>query len=320
MSVKENITAIENQALFELAEYDATQSERTGYSDYSYWGSTMRVFLKNKTAVFFLSVLAILMMFTLVQPYIPGQKDPTLIHISEETFRQLRNVRPGGEFWFGTNSIGQDLWARIWSGTRTSLLIGLVVASWNVVIGIIVGAIWGYVRQVDRIMTEIYNVLDNIPSTIVMTLLAYMLRPSLKTMIIAMCATGWLPVSRFVRTQVIIIRDREYNLASRCLGTPSSRIISRNLLPYLVSVIMLRFALAVPGAIGSEVFLTYIGLGLPLTIPSLGNLINQGRQLMMTPSLRYQLIFPSAILSVITISFYILGNAFSDAADPRNHV
>ncbi|MPN41772.1 Dipeptide transport system permease protein DppC [bioreactor metagenome] len=83
---------------------------------------------------------------------------------------------------------------------------------------------------------------------------------------------------------------------------------------------MLRIALAIPGAIGYEVFLTYIGLGLPLDTPSLGNLINEGRLIMMSPSLRYQLIFPAIVLSMVTISFYILGNAFADAADPRNHV
>ena len=88
----------------------------------------------------------------------------------------------------------------------------------------------------------------------------------------------------------------------------------------VVSVIMMRVALAIPLAIGQEVFLTYIGLGLPLSVPSLGNLINEGRIVMMSPSLRYQLIFPSIILSMITISFYVMGNSFADAADPRNHV
>ncbi len=127
-------------------------------------------------------------------------------------------------------------------------------------------------------------------------------------------------MARFVRNQIVIIRDREYNLASRCLGTPTSRIITKNLLPYLVSVIMLQMALAIPGAIGSEVFLTYIGLGLPINIPSLGNLINEGRGVMMVESLRYQLIFPAIALSIITISFYIIGNVFADAADPRNHI
>lgn len=135
-----------------------------------------------------------------------------------------------------------------------------------------------------------------------------------------MCVTGWLPMARFVRNQIIIIRDREYNLASRCLGTPTKRMIVKNLLPYLISVIMLRIAIAIPSAIGYEVFLTYIGLGLPLSIPSLGNLINEGRGVMMCPNLRYQLVYPAIVLSIITISFYVLGNTFADAADPKNHV
>ena len=112
--------------------------------------------------------------------------------------------------------IGQDLWARIWSGTRTSLLIAIIVGIWEVFFGIFIGAIWGYVRQLDAFMTEAYNVINNIPTTILLMLLAYILRPSFKTMVIAMCATGWLGMARFVRNQIVIIRDREYNLASRC--------------------------------------------------------------------------------------------------------
>ena len=87
----------------------------------------------------------------------------------------------------------------------------------------------------------------------------------------------------------------------------------------MVSIIMLRMSLAIPGAIGSEVFLTYIGLGLPLETPSLGNLVDQGRAMMMSPELRYQLIFPAMVVSIITICFYLCGNAFADAADPKNH-
>ena len=109
-------------------------------------------------------------------------------------------------------------------------------------------------------------------------------------------------------------------MASRCLGTPTYRIILRNLLPYLVSVMMLRIATTIPEAIGNEVFLTYIGLGLPVSIPSLGNLINTGCGMLMYQSLRYQLIFPAIVLSVVTVSFYIIGNAFADAADPKNHM
>jgi oligopeptide transport system permease protein len=264
--------------------------------------------------------MIVIVTFTIIQPYLPYQKSPIKIHIDPATGIQIRNRVPDKEFWFGTNSIGQDLWARIWSGTRTSLFIGVMVGIFDAILGIIVGSLWGYVRKLDRIITEIYNVIDNIPTTIIQVLLAYIMHPSIFTLIFAMCITGWLGTALFIRNQIVIIRDREYNLASRCLGTPTRRIITKNLLPYLVSVIMLRMALAIPGAIGSEVFLTYIGLGLPLDTPSLGNLINEGRVIMMVPSLRYQLIFPAVVLSIITISFYVMGNAFADAADPKNHV
>lgn len=313
------IAGIEERLLFTLARRDATEAERTGYSDYSYWRSTLRVFLSNRTAVLLLVLMTSLVLFTIVQPYLPGQKDPVRIHRDPETGLQLRNQKPGPEFWLGTNSIGQDLWARLWAGTRTSLLIAIIVGAWEIAFGILVGALWGYVRPLESVITEIYNVIDNIPTTILLTLLAYIMRPSFQTMVVAMCATGWLGMARFVRNQIVIIRDREYNLASRCLGTPTSRIITKNLLPYLVSVIVLRMALSIPSTIGWEVFLTYIGLGLPLDQPTLGNLLNEGRQVMMAPSLRYQLIFPAAVLSVITISFYVLGNSFADASDPRNH-
>ena len=136
-----------DKSLFEFAAYDGTKAERTGYSNYSYWRSTVQVFMKNKVAVFLLFLMITVLTFTMIQPYLPGQKSPTKIHIDEATGMQLRNNPPDSEFWFGTNSIGQDLWARIWSGTRTSLLIGFFVGLYEAIIGIIVGALWGYVRR-----------------------------------------------------------------------------------------------------------------------------------------------------------------------------
>ena len=281
--------------------------------------STLQAFGKNRVAVFLVFVIVGILLFTFIQPLLPGQHDPNMVN-NDSSGMQYRNVPPGSQFWFGTNSIGQDLWARIWAGTRNSLFIGFAVAGIEAFIGIVAGVLWGYVRKLDALFTEIYNVLDNIPQTIVLILISYILKPGVKTLIFAMCLTGWIQMARFIRNQVLMLRDREYNLASRCVGTPTGKVVLRNLLPYLVSVIMLRMALSIPGAIGSEVFVTYIGLGLPLSIPSLGNLINEGRALMMSESLRYQLLFPTLIVSVVTISFYIIGNAFSDAADPKNHV
>ena len=315
----EFMESMEEGELFSFAGFNEREAEKTGYSNYSYWYSTFRAFLKNRGAFVLLVFLILLLAFTFIQPYLPGQYDPNMI-INDAKGMQFRNVPPGKDFILGTKSIGQDLWARIWAGTRTSLIIGLSVALAEAVIGITVGVIWGYVRKADFILTEIYNIIDNIPNTIVLILISYILKPSVKTLVFAMCLTGWIQMARFIRNQILIIRDRDYNVASRCLGTPVSRIIIKNLLPYLVSVIMLRMALTIPAAIGNEVFITYIGLGLPVNIPSLGNLINEGRALITTPALRYQLVYPTIILSFVTISFYIIGNAFSDAADPKNHM
>ena len=438
---------------FGFAQYSPQEAERTGFSDYAYWGSTVKVFLKNRTAAVLLFVLAALLVFTFIQPLLPMQWEGTRIINHPIGKMQLSNVQPGlsnvvhavpqgvqlivtpwedkewtavsnvmttirarqpftltqyGEHWakvnylgqegyvrndfttklrlpedpaatpyesrsnfplqlftgpfdltnqgkelfartdelditvdgsravtkaaarlrlmpdrrpflFGTNNTGQDLWSLVWSGTRTSLFIGFTVALIEAAAGIFIGVLWGYVRRLDRLLTEVYNVINNIPTTIVLILFAYIMRPGIQTLIFAMSITGWVAMARFIRNQIVIIRDRDYNLASRCLGTSTFRIITRNLLPYLVSVIMLRMALAIPGAIGSEVFITYIGLGLPVSIPSLGNLITVGRKLVSTPQ-AYQLLFPTIVLSIVTISFYIIGNAFADAADPRNHV
>ncbi len=318
---------------FTIVPFNASEVERTGYSNYSYWRSTFRAFSKNLVAMCLVAIVALLVAFTFVQPRLPDQIDAFQINNDPSTGLPYRNVPPGEtralkdgrefRFLMGTNSIGQDLWANLWSGTRVSLFIAVTVAAIEAAVGILVGVLWGYVRKLDFLFTELYNVLDNIPVTIVLILVAYIPMPNvpvLLKLIIAMSCTSWIGMARFVRNMIIIIRDREYNLASRCLGTGTFRIITKNLLPYLVSVIMLRMALAIPANIGYEVFITYIGLGLPPSIPSLGNLVNMGRQLMMSPALRYQLIYPTIILSIITISFYVIGNAFSDAADPKNHV
>ena len=307
--------------LFTPAGFSEERAEATSYSNYSYWGSTFRAFFKNKIAVALLIALVFVVGFAFLQPYLPGQADPNLCQVDSTTGIQFRNIAPGEEgFIWGSNAIGQDLWARIWAGARTSLTIAFFVALIEAVVGITVGVLWGYVRQLDFFFTELYNICDNVPSTIILILISYVASPSIQTLILGMSITGWIAMARFIRNQILIIRDRDYNVASRCIGTPIRRIVLRNLLPYLVSVIMLRMALTIPAAIGSEVFITYIGLGLSVETPSLGNLINDGRKVMMQAGLRYQLLYPTIILSFVTIAFYLIGNAFSDAADPKNHL
>ena len=134
----EEIAALPQQ-LFERAEYSDLSAEKTGYSNYSYWRSTFRMFLKNRMAVVMLVIILLLLAFTFIQPYLPGQMDPTYINNDPETGMQIMNRQPCKEFWFGTNNIGQDLWARLWAGTRTSLLIGFAVALIRGVVGVVTG-------------------------------------------------------------------------------------------------------------------------------------------------------------------------------------
>ena len=174
----ENLKAALDEAeAFQFAEFDAKEVERTGYSNYSYWGSTFRAFCKNKLALALVFIVLIILAFTFLQPYLPGQFDAFAVNNDPETGIPLRNEPPNSVHWLGTNSIGQDLWSRLWQGTRTSLLIGLAVACIEAVVGITVGVLWGYVRKLDFVFTELYNILDNIPSTVVLILVSYMLRP-----------------------------------------------------------------------------------------------------------------------------------------------
>lgn len=316
------MTAIENAmakididpALFERAPFDAANAERTGYERYSYWRSTMRTFLKSPVSRFLLVLMLVLTLFSFIYPLL-SSLDPNVVSLDLATWNQ----RPGkGHGIFGTDPLGRDIWTRTWYGTRTSLTLAFVIAFFDVGIGMIAGALWGYVKKLDRIMTEIYNVLTNIPQTVFLVLLAYILRPGFWTIVLAMCATGWIGVARFVRNKVITLRDSEFNVASRCLGTPLKRIISMNILPHIVSLVIMQIALTVPYSIGAEVFLGFIGLGLPVKTVSLGNLINLGKNnFLLYP---YQLAWPTLVLSAVTISFYIVGNKFADASDPRNHV
>jgi len=173
------------------------------------------------------------------------------------------------------------------------------------------------VRSLDRFFTELYNFVDNIPTIIYMTLIALMVGKSFIIIGVALIAVSWLHTARNIRNLVFMYRDREYNLASRCLGTPLHRVLAKNIFPYLVSVIILRLALSIPSTIAYETTLTYLGL-MDISLPSLGILLRNARNYFL--DYPYLLVFPAAIVSIITVTFYLVGNAFSDACDPRNHV
>ena len=301
--------------LFQFAEYRAQEAERTGYSNYSYWKSVWANFIKKKVAVFMAIVFILLIVFTFIAPMI-SIYDAKTVRIDHPN-RETRFLSPNSHFWFGTDSLGCDYWCQVWSATRTSIILSVSVSLGQILVGVIIGLLWGYVRKLDRFFTELYNFIDNIPTIIYMTLIALMIGKSTLVMAVAMTAFYWLGTARNIRNLVFMYRDREYNLASRCLGTGLWRILVKNIFPYLISVIVLRLALSIPGIIAYETTLSYLGL-LDITTPSLGILLRDARSNFL--EYPYLLVFPAAIVSLITVTFYLVGNAFSDACDPRNHV
>lgn len=299
--------------MFENIYIDDKVSEEGGYSNYSYWKSTIRTFFKSKLCIFLVILITVLVVFSFAYP-IFSKVDPNQVTLDMDQW----NTKYSREHWFGTDGLGRDIWARTWYGTRNSLTLAIIIALVEVGVGSIVGAFWGYVRKIDTIMIELYNIITNIPSTVYLILLSYIMKPSFTTIVIALASRGWISEAKFMRNKILSLRESEYNIASQCLGTPLTRIVNKNIIPHLISLIIMEAALTIPYSIGSEVFLGFIGLGLPLDTVTLGNMVNQGRaNFMLYP---YQMLYPTAVLCLITVSFYIVGNKFADASDPKNHL
>jgi len=299
---------------FTLVKLEEKASEHIIAPNYSYWKSVARRFFSSKVAIamFVISALIILMsvIYPLFMPYSPAQT-PNINDFS------LRFIHPNTQFWFGTDNVGNSLFDAAWSGTRNSLAIAFIATGITTTLGVIVGAFWGFSKRIDKFMLEVYNIAANIPFTLLVIVLMYILGRGMWQLIFALSVTSWLTTAYFIRVQVMIIRDREYNLASRCLGTPTYRIITQNILPQLISVIVTAIARDVPTFISYEVFLGYLGMGLTQVDASLGRMISEYAQYMSSAS--YLFWIPVVISAIISVSLYVVGQTLADASDPRTH-
>ena len=167
-------------------------------------------------------------------------------------------------------------------------------------------------------MVPVYNIIGNIPYILFISVMIMLFAPSFWTMVLALTVTGWLAIAYFIRTQVIIIRDREYNLASKCLGTSTFKIAMKNILPFMTSVIVTQLATEIPSYISYEVFLSYIGMG--ISDMSLGRLIFESEGAMLTPGWGFEFWSPVVVASIITVVLYVVGQSLGDASDPRTHM
>lgn len=313
--VEDATAGMSDEELFSFVELDEKKSEIIAAPRYSYWKSVWKTFVGSKFTVAVSILVIIVVAFAFIYPTFFSNYDPMVApNINKEGTKYLA---PSSEHIFGTDNIGNEVFDVVWAGARNSLIVSLASTTINMVIGIIIGAIWGFSKKMDKWMIEVYNVISNIPFLLLAMILSYVLGSGFGPLIFTMSITEWIFVAYFIRTQVMIIRDREYNLASKCLGTKTWTIITKNILPYLISVIMTYIARMVPALISYEVFLSYMGLGLGTQYASLGRTISQYTSFMRGyPHLFW---IPVTILALISISLYIVGQKLADAADPRTH-
>lgn len=218
-------------------------------------------------------------------------------------------------FWMGSDYMGRDLWTRMWRGARVSLLIAFLSVACNITIGLIYGSIAGYYGgKADMIMMRIAEIIGAFPEVVVVTLFILFFGTGLLSIILALVVQNWIGTAKMIRSQFYRYKGSEYVLAARTLGEPDRSLIFRYIMPNSIGPIITRAMIAIPGAIFTESFLAYIGLGIRAPECSIGVLLSQGQQVMM--QFPIQVFFPAVVISVLMISFNMLANGLRDAFDP----
>lgn len=305
----ENLNIIDDE-MFTVVGKDADNYNAIMRPSLTYWQDAWIRLKKNKVAMLGLSILILYIIMAIAGP-----------HISRFDFKTTDSsncdLLPNSLHWFGTDTLGRDLWVRLWMGARVSLTIGFVVTVINQFVGVIIGGISGYFGgKIDMFIMRVIDVLYGIPSLIV-AILVMMVRggSGMSSLIIAMVIVGWIGSARFVRGQVLQLKNQEYVLAAKVLGASSFRIILRHLIPNIMGLIITNLTMAIPGAIFQEAFLSLIGLGIQPPNASWGQLANDGTQnLQIYP---WELFLPAFFISTTMLSLNLLGDGLRDALDPK---
>ncbi len=293
----------------------------------SYWKDAFRRFRKNKLAIVMFFLLMTIILFAIFGPI-----------FSPYTYKgQSRDVRqgPSWEHWLGTDNLGRDQFTRLMYGTRISLLVGVVTMVLVCLIGVTYGGIAAYVGGLaDNLMMRFVDMMMTIPSMLIIILLSVVLRDPLESLFNSKTFSGlatmgsgllsiflvlalfnWLGMARSVRASLLMNRTQEYVLASEAMGAKSKWVLTKHLLPNSIGVIIISATGVVPGAIMTESFLSFIGLGVSAPMPSLGSMASTA--LNGISSYPQNMLYPAFLISMIILCFNILGDALRDALDPK---
>ena len=231
-----------------------------------------------------------------------------------------RLAPPSRAHWFGTDELGRDILSRVIYGARISMLVGISVVAFSLLLGLLVGSIAGYYGgRVDRIVNVVVmNAFLSFPGILLAIAFVAFLGPGIFNLILALSIGGWVGYARLVRAQVLATREREFVEAARALGASDWRVITRHILPNMIQPVIVQAAIGMAGAVLAEATMSFLGLGVPPPAASWGSMLNDGRaHLFDAPHL---VLFPAVTVMLAVLSFNFIGDALRDYLDPRARI
>ncbi len=329
---------------FQLKNDQAGVNIDSNFASQSYWKDVYKRFISNKGALVALVLIVIISLLAAFgpsmtdytysaqelsqknfAPRIPVLEDLGIFNGDEKLststgFRIVNGYEEKGlddvYYWFGSDTLGRDIWTRVWQGARVSLGIALVSAIINMTVGMSYGLISGYFGGwVDSIMQRFAEINNGIPRLVICTLLLMVLKPGFSTIVLTLVITEWISMSRIARAEMLKLKEQEFVLASRTLGAGSFHIIFKEVLPNIIGQIITQLMFSIPTAIFTEAFLSFVGLGIPVPQCSLGSLINEAFNSFTTHP--YQIVPPIVVLAILMLSFNMLADGLREAFDPK---
>lgn len=333
---------------FEFVGIDTENYVDETFASQSFMKDAMGRFKKNKGAIFGLICIVIIVILAIFGPMMTpyqyyqqdaksanfapriqgveklgifdGSETMRMGDISKSVNKYVNEKKETGYedtyYWFGSDSLGRDIFTRTWVGARISLFIALLAVAIDIIIGLSYGLISGYFGgRVDMVMQRIAEILNGIPSLVVVTLLMLVMKPGIFTIAIAMMVTGWIGMSRIARAQMIKYKEQEFVLASKTLGAKHLFVIFKEVLPNVVGQIIITAMFSIPRAIFNEAFLSFVGLGVPAPMASLGSLISDAFKAFTAHP--YMIVPPVVVLALLMLSFNMLADGLRDAFEPK---
>ena len=286
----------------------------------SLWTDAWHRLAKNKLAIAGLWIVGALSLLCFLGPlvrFLPDAIRPAGLSYSyEEQNLDSRVAPPNARHWLGTDQLGRDLLSRILFGGRVSLMVGLCATAVSLTIGVLYGAIAGYMGgKLDMVMMRTVDILYSLPLALFVILLMVLVGRSIVLIFVAIGAVEWLTMARIVRVQVMSLKKQEFIEAAIALGLRKRRIILRHIIPNALGPVIVYATLTVPGVMLLEAFLSFLGLGVQPPMSSWGSLIKEGADWM--EDAPWILISAGAVFSLALFSLNFLGDGLRDALDVR---